>query len=70
MKQKFSLVVRGKEKLWGFTFEGDPAHLADWQADGLQVCEVLNRIPQWAQRLGLTYPWFRVQDAWRLARLW
>lgn len=70
MKQKFSILIRGKEKLWGFPFEGDPKHLPDWEADGLQVHEVLNRIPVWAQQLGLSYLWVRVQDAWRLDRLW
>lgn len=51
-------------------FEGDPAHLPDWRADGLEVYEVCNVVPVWVQRLGLTRPWCRVQDAWRWLRLW
>jgi len=65
-----SIEVRGREKAWGFLFEGDPAHLPDWLADGLEVYEVCNVIPEWVQRLGLTRLWCRVQDAWRWMRLW
>lgn len=34
------------------------------------ACEVCNVVPVWVQRLGLTRPWCRVQDAWRWLRLW
>jgi len=70
MKRLMSIEVRGREKAWGFLFEGDPAHLPDWLADGLEVYEVCNVIPEWVQRLGLTRLWCRVQDAWRWMRLW
>lgn len=69
-KQLMSIEVRGREKQWGFLFEGDPAHLAEWRADGLEVDEVCNVIPVWAQRMGLTRVWCRVQDTWAWLRLW
>ncbi len=70
MKQKISIEVRGKQKTWSFTFDGDPKHLADWRADGLEVYEVDNTIPEWAVSLGLLRPWCLVQDAWKALRLW
>ena len=70
MKRTISITVKGKQKTWAFSFEGDPAHLADWEADGLEVCEVLNTIPLWVQQMGLTRLWCRVQDAWNWMRLW
>lgn len=70
MMRLMSIEVRGREKAWGFLFQGDLAHLPDWLADGLEVYEVCNVVPEWVQRLGLTRPWCRVQDAWRWLRLW
>jgi hypothetical protein len=70
MKQTLSITVRGREKTWAFNFKGDPKYLEEWEADGLEVYEVLNTIPEWAQRMGLTHIWCRGQDAWRFLRLW
>jgi hypothetical protein len=70
MKQTLSITVRGKQKTWSFNFTGDPQHLADWEADGLEVYEVLNSIPLWAQQIGLTHAWAAAQDAWRWLRIW
>lgn len=70
MKQPIQIIVRGKRHTWGFTFEGDPKHLADWRADGLQVYEVCNTIPAWAVDFGLLRLWVAVQDAWRWMRVW
>jgi hypothetical protein len=70
MNHLHSITVKGKSHTWSFTFKGDPAHLADWRADGLDVSQVLNRVPAWAQQLGLTRPWVLVQDAWRFLRFW
>lgn len=65
-----SVEVKGREHSWGFLFEGDPAHLDAWRADGLEVYEVCNVIPVWVVRLGLTRVRCRVQDAWQWLRLW
>jgi hypothetical protein len=70
MKQKLEIVIRGKHKEWGFPFYGDPKYIPEWEADGLTVHEVLNTIPEWAQRMGLTRIFCRVQDAWNWLRLW
>lgn len=70
MKQTISIHVRGKTKQWCFNFKGDPKHLEEWRADGLEVYEVVNSIPDWAVDLGLTHIWCKVQDLWRWVRLW
>jgi hypothetical protein len=70
MKQTYSITVRGKHHTWGFHVEGEPEHAKDWEADGLEVYQVLNTIPVWVHRLGLTRPWCRAQDLWRWMRLW
>jgi hypothetical protein len=69
MKKKLIVFVRGKTTEWSFTFQGDPAHLDDWRADGLQVYEVENSIPAWVVAIGMTRVWVRVQDAWNAIRL-
>ena len=70
MKQKISITVKGRNSSWSFQFLGDPKHLAQWRADGLEVAEVLNTVPQWAVQLGLLKPWVRIQDIWQLIKLW
>lgn len=70
MKRLMSVEVRGRERTWGFLFYGDPAHLNDWKADGLEVFEVCNVVPEWVARLGLTRVWCRLQDVWGWLRLW
>lgn len=57
-----SITVRGRERTYSFTFTGDPAHLEEWRADGLDVCEVVNIIPAWVADAGLAQPWCAVQD--------
>lgn len=71
MKQRISIIVRGKSgALYSFTFDADPRYLAEWQADGLDVAEVLYSVPLWVVDLGLTRVWCAAQDAWRWLRLW
>lgn len=70
MKRLMSIEVRGRDHSWGFLFEGDPAHLEDWRADGLEVYEVCNVIPEWVVSLGLTRPWCWAQNVWQWMRLW
>lgn len=61
-KKLLSVTVRGKDKTWGFSFYGDPRHMVDWEADGLEVHEVINTIPVWAAGLGMTRVWCFAQD--------
>lgn len=65
MNEPMSIEVRGKRKRWVFHFKGDPRHLADWRADGLQVSPVANVIPEWIVDLGLLHPWCWLQDLWK-----
>jgi hypothetical protein len=70
VKGTCQIVVRGKHKTWAFNFPADPKYLPEWEADGLEVYEVTNSIPEWAVNLGLTRPWVAVQDFWNWIRLW
>lgn len=71
MNRNLSITVRGRSGAqYSFTFKADPAYLDEWRADGLEIYELLNTVPVWAQRMGLTHVWCRVQDAWQWARLW
>jgi len=62
MKKRYALIIRGKEKEWIFTTFLQPKHIKDYLEDGIQVEEVVNSIPLWAQQLGLTRIWFFIQD--------
>ena len=62
MKRSIARVVKGREKQWGFTVQGDPRYLEEWQADGLDVSLCQNEVPAWAVRLGLLRPWVALQD--------
>lgn len=61
-KKRLCITVRGQQKEWAFTFYGDPKHLPDWRADGLEVYETVNTCPEWVAAIGLSRPWFIVQD--------
>jgi len=71
MKQLLEIEVKGNSgKTFGFSFRGDPRYLAEWRAEGFVINEIVNTIPVWAQQLGLTCIWRRVQDAWQWLRVW
>lgn len=69
-RKLLSIDVRGKSKSWNFTFSGDPKYIAEWRADGLDVSEVCNIIPEWAVDLGLTRAWCFVQDVFNFKNPW
>ena len=60
--KKLSIEVRGKERRWSFVFDGDPRYLEEWRADGLEVSEVMNIIPEWVMDVRLLRPWVFSQD--------
>ena len=62
MTKLLQITVRGKRHTWAFEFYGDPQFIEDWRADGLDVCEVVNTVPEWAARLRLVRPWCFFQD--------
>jgi hypothetical protein len=68
MKQRMFIDVQGNRHRWTFPFMGDPAQLAEWRADGLEVNEVYATIPALAVNAGLLRPWIAVQRAWRWLR--
>jgi hypothetical protein len=62
MARKLLMVtVRGTQHTWAFPFYGDPADMPDWAADGLDVVEVVNVIPDWVPP-GMTRLWCALQD--------
>ncbi len=44
--RKMTVVVHGHTHDWSFSFDGDPAFLAEWREDGLDVTETLYTIPE------------------------
>lgn len=65
-----SLHVKGRHKSWIFEFMGDPKHIPEWEADGLEVWEVCNVVPLWVARLGLTRAWCFAQDIFNFKNPW
>jgi hypothetical protein len=69
-KKLMTINVRGKRKRWGFQFYGDPKHLSAWRADGLQIDEVVNTIPNRIADLGLVRAWCCIQDLVNFRKPW
>ena len=70
MKRTMFIEVRGKQHTWSFSFEGDPTHIADWRADGLEVNEVAGTVPFAVAGTPLTKPWLAAQRLWQWLRVW
>jgi len=71
MARKLLLLhVRGDEKSWSFEFYGDPKYIPEWQADGLEVWEVCNVVPEWVVSIGMTRPWVFMQDIFNFKNPW
>lgn len=69
-KKLLNIHVRGKDRSWSFEFYGDPKYLEEWRADGLQIDEVCNVIPEWIADLGLVRPWCFLQDIFNFKNPW
>lgn len=54
--------VRGRTTEYQFPVWADDKYLDEWRGDGLNIDYLLNTVPQWAQQLGLTKIWCRLQD--------
>ena len=52
----------------GITKGGDPKHLPDWRADGVEVYEIENVIPWWAARFPRA--WCFAQDVFNFRNPW
>lgn len=73
MSRKMFVEVRGIASSWSFEFNGDPANLPDWRADGLAVYEIEHSIPEWVVNAGLMVPWCRMENlifGATIRRLW
>lgn len=59
------ITVRGKQKHWEFDFYGDPKYIPEWRADGLEIDEIINVIPDWVPA-PLIKPYVFLQDVFNL----
>lgn len=70
MKTTCRIIVRGRLHTWSFPFvTDDQRYIKEWEADGLDVSEVVGTFPAWLPWWGVR-PWAAMQDAWKLVRLW
>lgn len=67
-KKLLMLEIKGHQHSWLFEFAGDPRHIDEWRADGLQIYEVVNTIPERVANLGhkATVAWCFFQDIFNL----
>ena len=65
-KTRHSITVRGRQSTWCFDVYATSADVATWRADGLEVDELVNTIPDWIAGMGLARPWCWLQDLWNL----
>lgn len=56
--------IRGKSDEWIMVSDMSRAQVDGMRADGIDVGEVMNTIPDWAVASGLRPVWFFVQNAW------
>lgn len=68
--KRLMITVRGDRSKWSFQFMGDPQYIEEWRADGLEVHEVCNVIPEWAASLGLARAWCFAQDVFNFKNPW
>ena len=61
MKRTYALTVKGNHKTWGLTVEMSPEQAEAWQADGVDLCEVVCTVPEWVNDLHLTKAWAWLQ---------
>jgi hypothetical protein len=65
-KCRATVTVRGSTSKWVFgPFPARRTDIEEWRADGLEVDELINSIPEWLPS-GLTSAWCRLEDLWRL----
>lgn len=59
--KQLSITVRGANHVWSFTFIGDTKHIPTWIEDGLDIVELINRVPVWVPPK-LRKPYMFMQD--------
>ena len=70
MRKRYSLIIQGHQRRWGFEVLADPEHLNDWLEDGIEIEEIVNTYPQWVVVLGLQRPWRFAQDVFQFKNPW
>lgn len=60
-KKLMSVTVKGENKIWSFNIHEDPQFLIEWRADGLDIVEIENTIPEWVPG-GFVNAWCFLQD--------
>ena len=64
------VTVRGRQHEWSFQFDGNPDHLEEWRADGLEVNEVEYVVPYWVAAIGLAEWWCFAQALVKKPKAW
>jgi hypothetical protein len=71
MKRPMFVDVRGRSgESYSFEFRGDPAHLSDWRADGLEVYEIAASVPEWLAWCPAMNLYIGAQRLWQWLRVW
>ena len=71
MKKPYSLSVRTESgKHFTFTTMVDPKYVDEWRAEGIEIDELINVIPEWVVDVGLLKPYMWLQDFIRIPSRW
>jgi hypothetical protein len=62
MKKVLGITIQRKTKQWNFETVGDEKHIEEWRADGVQIDEVVNKIPEWIVIAGMSRIWCFFQN--------
>lgn len=57
-------IIRGKSDEWLVIGEMTRDQIDAMRADGIEIDEVANTVPDWAASCGLCPIWFFAQDVW------
>jgi len=69
-RKLMAVTIRGDQHEWSFCFYGNPKHLDDWLADGLEVALVENTVPAWLPKWVPVRWWCFVQDVFNFRNPW
>jgi hypothetical protein len=62
MKKLHTMTVKGNKKNYCFEVLVDPQYVEEWRADGIEIYELVNTIPEWVVDIGMLKTWCFVQD--------
>ena len=62
MKKAVTFDIRGQHHRWSVDAVMSQRQIDDMRADGVDVGELINAVPEWAVDMGLLRPWCFVQD--------